>query len=154
MPAVSIILPVYNRLGFLAATVDRVFAQTRSDWELIVADDGSDEETQAWLRRLATDPRVRVVRLAHSGNPAAVRNAALREARGDFVAFLDSDDLWLPQKLQGQLDALAARPQCGWSYCAFIRIDAHDAPLVDEPARAWRPVDGDIFAHVLDGTAS
>src|SRR6185437_668849 len=91
-PLVSVILPTFNRLGYLQAAVDSVFNQTMRDWELIVADDGSDSETRAYLQSFAEKPRVRVLWLSHSGNPGAVRNAALQCARGEYVAFLDSDD--------------------------------------------------------------
>ncbi len=80
-PTVSIILPTFNRLQYLRAAVDSVFGQTFEDWELVIADDGSDSETQAYLRDVARGPRVRLLSLPHSGNPPAVRNIALREAR-------------------------------------------------------------------------
>src|ERR1700732_1465702 len=102
-PVVSIILPTFNRLKYLRPAIDSVFAQTLADWELLIADDGSDEETRAYLEHLGGLPRVKLIWLAHSGNPSAVRNAALREARGDYIAFLDSDDVWLPSKLERQV---------------------------------------------------
>ena len=74
-PAVSIILPTFNRLPHLRAAVASVFAQSWHDWELIIADDGSDAQTQDYLRTLYDPPRVRVLPLAHTGNPPAVRNA-------------------------------------------------------------------------------
>src|ERR1700754_463468 len=89
-PAVSVVLPTYNRPDYLREAMASVFAQTLDDWELIVADDGSDEETKAYLRGI-DDPRVTVLWLAHSGTPSMGRNAAIRQARGDYVAFLDSD---------------------------------------------------------------
>src|SRR2546423_477819 len=97
-PVVSIILPTFNRLKFLRPAVDSVFAQTFTDWELIIADDGSDAETSTYLATVDNPPRTRVLWRSHTGIPAAVRNAALREAAGTYVAFLDSDDLWVPQK--------------------------------------------------------
>lgn len=147
-PAVSIILPTYNRLHFLRAAVASVFAQTFADWELIVADDGSDENTLAYLGRLA-DPRVRLIRLSHTGNPPAVRNAALRVARGRYVAFLDSDDLWLPRKLEVHLARLCARGDCRWNYSALVRIDAKGEVMARDSLRAWIPYEGDIFEQLL-----
>jgi len=123
-PLVSVILPTYNRLRFLPAAVDSVLGQTLQDWELIIADDGSDGETLEYLQTLERVARVRVIRLAHSGNPGAVRNAAARVARGQYVAFLDSDDVWMPTKLDVQVRALRDSADCRWSYTDHIRIDA------------------------------
>jgi glycosyltransferase involved in cell wall biosynthesis len=123
-PLVSVILPTFNRLQFLPAAVDSVFSQSFEDWELIVADDGSDEEeTRAYLIALGKRPRVKVIWLPREGNPGAARNAALREAQGEYIAFLDSDDLWLPSKLEVQLAALRAVVDRQWSYTDFILID-------------------------------
>jgi glycosyltransferase involved in cell wall biosynthesis len=148
MPSVSIILPTFNRVQFLAAAVESVLAQTHTDWEMIIADDGSGEETRAYLRQIS-DPRVRILWLTHCGNPARVRNAAIEAAGGDHLAFLDSDDLWAPTKLQRQCAAMRARPGIRWSYCACRRIDAQGRPLSDEPMRARPPVDGWIFEPLL-----
>ncbi|HYM28419.1 MAG TPA: glycosyltransferase family 2 protein, partial [Steroidobacteraceae bacterium] len=82
-------MPTFDRLQFLPPAIGSVFAQTLTDWELIIADDGSGEDTRAYLRSL-TDPRVRVLWMAHSGRPGVMLNAALRAARGEYVAFLDS----------------------------------------------------------------
>lgn len=123
-PAVSIIVPTFNRLQFLPAAFESAFAQSFTDWELIVADDGSDGDTRTYLRSLDDPPRVRVLWLAHSGKPGVARNAALRAARGEYVAFLDSDDLWLPQKLATQVARLKRRPECRWSYTRFAQVDA------------------------------
>ena len=101
-PLVSIILPTFGRLEYLRQTVASVYRQTLRDWELIVADDGSDAETRAYLRTLEADSRVRLLWLTHTGIPAIVRNSAARSAGGEYVAFLDSDDLWAPEKLYGK----------------------------------------------------
>ena len=122
-PLVSVVLPAYNRLQYLPAAVDSVLAQTFERWELIIADDGSDDETRAYLKTLEHLSRVTVLRLTHSGNPGVARNAALRIARGEYVAFLDSDDTWMPTKLEVQLAALHAAPDCHWSYTDHIRVN-------------------------------
>src|SRR5882724_1495319 len=122
-PLVSVVVPTYNRLQYLPAAVSSVLGQTFGQWELIIADDGSDEETLAYLQTLEQLTRVKVLRLSHSGNPASARNAALREARGEYVAFLDSDDTWMPTKLEVQLAALRAAPDCHWSYTDHVRIN-------------------------------
>src|SRR6185436_8218686 len=114
--AVSVVVPTFDRLEYVGPTLESVFAQTWNDWELIIADDGSGDELRSYLRTLQNRPRVKVVWLAHRGIPTAVRNAAIQEATGRYVAFLDSDDLWAPRKLQLQIAQLAARPECRWSY--------------------------------------
>ena len=94
MPGVSVILPAFDRLVFLEAAVDSVLAQTYADWELVIADDGSAPQTRAYLQGVH-DARVRILWLAHCGNPGRVRNAALAVATGRYVAFLDSEDVCL-----------------------------------------------------------
>lgn len=151
---VSVVLPTFNRLRFLRPAIECVYAQTFTDWELIIADDGSDLETRQYLRSLANDPRVTLVWLAHTGRPAIVRNAALQRAAGEYVAFLDSDDLWAARKLERQIETLRARANCRWSYTAFLEVDACGNPLPGEAVRRWVPHEGDIFEQVVTGRAS
>jgi glycosyltransferase involved in cell wall biosynthesis len=146
-PSVSVILPTFNRLKYLRCAVGSVFAQTLADWELIIADDGSDGETRAYLRALQSEPRVRVIWLPHCGNPAAVRNCALRQARGEYLAFLDSDDEWLPTKLERQIGALRVCTGRRWSYTGAITIDASGEPCA--PAATPRPHQGAILKLLL-----
>lgn len=149
MPAVSVILPTYNRLQYLRQAVESVLAQTFTDWELIIADDGSDEPTRAYLGTCEALPRVRVMLLARMGNPAAVRNAALRAARGEYIAFLDSDDLWMPNKLEVQWAALRASRDCRWSYTEHIRID-HAGDSINSQRNPGRVLhEGHIFEHLM-----
>lgn len=140
IPAVSIILPTFNRMQFLPPAIDSVFAQTFTDWELIISDDGSDADTKTYLRSLG-DPRVRIIWLSHTGKPSVVSNVALRAARGEYVAFLDSDDLWLPGKLGAQIESLRRHPSRQWSYTRFALIDECGKPTAsirdrDRPAPA------------------
>ncbi len=135
VPSVSVILPTFNRLKYLRSAIASVFAQTLADWELVIADDGSDEEVRAYLRGLQSEPRVSVIWLPHSGNPAAVRNCAMRHARGDYVAFLDSDDEWLPPKLERQVAALRASSSLRWSYTGSVIIDANGEPCAHAAIR-------------------
>jgi GT2 family glycosyltransferase len=153
-PLVSIVMPTYNRLRFLPATVQSIQSQTLQRWELIVADDGSDEPARDYLASLERDERVHVLRLQHSGNPGKARNAAIAVARAPFIAFMDSDDLWMPTKLERQLAMLRDEPECGWGYTAFVVVDAEDAPLASERVRPWTPYRGHIFAQVVRGAAS
>lgn len=156
-PLISIIMPTFNRLAWLRAAVQSVLDQTLTDWELIVADDGSEEPTREYLRALAADmrPRVRVLLLTHSGNPPAARNIALSEARGEYVAFLDSDDLWLPRKLELQIAALGEHPTRDWSYTRSVLVDGSGRPL--EGGRGLRypaSKDGWIAESLVRGEAA
>jgi glycosyltransferase involved in cell wall biosynthesis len=148
MPSVSIIIPAFNRTKFLELAIDSAFAQTHDDWEIIVADDGSDEETRQYLRSIE-GPKVRVVWLPHSGNPSLVRNAAVAVASGRYLAFLDSDDEWAPQKLQRQLAALAERPQCRWSYTACRHVDESGRLIPKKRVSALPAPEGWIFKELL-----
>jgi glycosyltransferase involved in cell wall biosynthesis len=150
---VSVVVPTFNRLRFLRPAIESIFAQTFTDWELIVADDGSDLETRHYLESLADDPRVVVVWLPHSGRPSMARNAGLLRATGEYVAFLDSDDLWAADKLQRQLETLRDRVDCRWSYTAFLQVDESGTPLPEEAVRPWIPHQGDIFEQVVTGRA-
>ena len=152
--SVSIVVPTFNRLDYLRPALDSVFAQTWTDWDLIIADDGSGEALRAYLRQFDHRPRVKVLSLAHTGIPAAVRNAGVREATGAYVAFLDSDDLWAPRKLELQIAAMRARPSCQWSYTAFRRVDRHGKVLAEERYRPWHPHEGAIFGQLVTGRAS
>ncbi|WP_319475723.1 glycosyltransferase family A protein [Marispirochaeta aestuarii] len=105
-PRVSIIIPAYNRYPLLTEAVESVKAQSFRDYELIVVDDGSDDDTP----RFRNDEDVRYLQIPHCGMPGAVRNRGVEGAQGEYIAFLDSDDLWLPEKLCRQLTMLDAQP--------------------------------------------
>lgn len=153
-PLVSIVMPTYDRLQFLPAAVESIFAQTFRDWELVVADDGSSAPTVEYLRALERPGQVRVLWRAHTGNAGKMRNAALEHARAPFVAFMDSDDLWVREKLETQLARMRAEPGCGWSYSAFVLMDAHGAPLPSERSRRWTPHHGAVFDEIVRGRVS
>ncbi|HEV7137097.1 MAG TPA: glycosyltransferase family 2 protein [Steroidobacteraceae bacterium] len=154
---VSIILPVFNRLHYLRAAVDSVLAQTFEDWELIIADDESGAETQRYMKDVSAriGPRVKVLWLKHVGNPDAVRNIALREVQSPYVAFLDSDDVWLPRKLQAQLEAMRSCGTREWSYTRCLFVDGSGQPLTGKPSLRYPQVkDGWILESVLAGEAA
>jgi glycosyltransferase involved in cell wall biosynthesis len=146
--SVSIIIPTFNRVSFLELSIASVMAQSFSDWEIVIADDGSTTDTRAFLRSLAA-ANVRVIELEHTGNPSRARNAAIRAASGQYLAFLDSDDLWKPNKLERQLDSLRTSPGHRWSYTAHDRIDEHGAVLAAEQRTTSAPADGWIFPALL-----
>jgi teichuronic acid biosynthesis glycosyltransferase TuaG len=122
---VSIITPAYRAAGIIGETIASVRAQTFADWEMLIAEDCGPDETRDVVRDWqAKDDRIRLIALAHNGGPAAARNAALREARGRWLAFLDSDDLWLPEKLERQLAFHRAAPGTTLTFTGFRRISA------------------------------
>ena len=109
MPTVSIITPVYNAALWLPDTLASVRAQTFADWEQILVDDGSTDDSVALVEAAARDDaRYRLIRAPRNGGPSAARNLALDAARGRFIAFLDADDLWLPKKLARSVEWMTA----------------------------------------------
>ena len=125
MVSVSVITATYNKADLLRRTIVSVLGQTAPPLEVLIADDGSTDHTAQMLAEFGG--RVTHLRLPHRGQPAAPRNAALAVARGEWVAFVDHDDLWLPQKLERQL-ALAT-PDVGILCSNASLIDADDRPL-------------------------
>ena len=123
-PEVSIITPAYNAARYIGEAMASVQAQTLPDWEMVVADDASSDETAAIVAAAGQqDPRIRLIRREHNGGSGPARNAALAVARGRFVAFLDSDDLWLPAKLERQV-AFMKDQGCALSYTAYRRVSS------------------------------
>lgn len=106
---ISVILPTYNRSGSLVAAMKSVLAQSHEDLELIVVDDASTEDIETVVRSVG-DCRTRYVRRPRNGGAAAARNTGLGYAKGDYIAFQDSDDIWLPGKLQKQFARFASLP--------------------------------------------
>jgi teichuronic acid biosynthesis glycosyltransferase TuaG len=103
-PAISIIVPCYNSGRFIRATLEAVRAQTFADWECIVIDDASSDDSAAIVAAMAAeDPRIVPLRLPENLGAAGARNAGLERVRGDYIAFLDSDDYWVPEKLARQV---------------------------------------------------
>jgi glycosyltransferase involved in cell wall biosynthesis len=147
-PLVSIIVPTYNRAEYLRQAVRSVLDQTYQPWELVVVDDGSTDDTRPFLEGLQ-DARLRVVWAAHCANPAALRNLGLAQARGGYVAFLDSDDLWRPTKLAAQVTDLESHPECGWSYTFCDWIGPRGEPLPVGPELRCRPYRGRIIEQVI-----
>jgi glycosyltransferase involved in cell wall biosynthesis len=135
-PLVSAVVPAYNAARTLRAAVESILIQTVVDIEVIVVDDGSEDETAEVARAIA-DPRVRLISQPNLGASAA-RNAGIHTARGRYVAFLDADDLWLPDKLARQLALLHSRPHVHAVHCGAIYVDDELRVLSVRPCRPWR----------------
>lgn len=118
---VSVVIPAYNYAKFLPAAVESVLAQTYSPIELIVVDDGSTDETPAILTGYGD--RIQNIRKVNAGLSAA-RNTGIKAARGQFVGFLDADDLWLPDKIAMQMELYARHPEAGCIGCGVQVVDA------------------------------
>jgi glycosyltransferase involved in cell wall biosynthesis len=126
MLKVSVVIPTYNHARFLSQAIDSVCSQTLAPYEVIVIDDGSTDDTQNVLARHAK--RIRALRQQNKG-VAAARNAGVMIASGDLIAFLDADDLWLPHKLERQVELFASQPGIGLVHCATEDINENGVPL-------------------------
>lgn len=114
-PLMSVVIPVFNGAAYVAKAVQSVRNQTMQDVEIIVVDDSSTDGTQEILMELERSAGIRMVLQQHQGASVA-RNTGIERARGDFIAFLDSDDVWLPEKLARQLDYFEKHPEVGLVY--------------------------------------
>ena len=143
-PLVSIIMPAYNAESFIAETIDSVLDQTYDNWELIIVDDNSDDHTVSVVENYS-DNRIRLLRNVSNQGVAQTRNTAVAEAKGEYVAFIDSDDLWEVTKLERQMEAVADKSAvlCYTSY-DFI---AEDGAKVLKPYIAPTTTD---FEHMLE----
>ena len=149
-PTVSVVIPTYKRPTYLARAVNSVLGQTYEDFEIIIIDDNDAgttyrDETRSLVRGYTNEPRVRAIEHPKNGGISAARNTGIQAARGSFVAFLDDDDVWLPDKLDRQLAAFAsADPDvalviCGWT----IRdVDGHIIRIEQPRLR------GDVLEHL------
>lgn len=150
-PLVTIVIPTYNRLVFVQQAITSVIAQTYTNWELIVVDDGSDDGTnEENLCRL--DERVRFLGLPHTGNVAELRNAGVEAGSGSWLAFLDSDDLWVPKKLEIQLQSLE-REGKRWGYGGYELMD-EEMLVIPNKAGMFHPYSGWIVKELLTTEAS
>jgi len=143
IPKVSVVIPTYDRIETLPRSLDSVINQTFSDWELIVVDDGSTDGTDEMILR--DYPAVRLHRQENSGVSAA-RNAGVALTSGEWIAFLDSDDAWLPEKLERQLSALANEPELRLSHTDEIWI--RNGKRVNQP-KEYAKSGGGIYLRCL-----
>ncbi len=150
-PLVTVVIPTYNRIEFVQQAIASVIAQTYIHWELIIADDGSDDGTAAAINSV-NDSRIKVLQLKHSGNIAYLRNTGVKAGTGEWIAFLDSDDLWVPQKLEIQLNNLMYEGK-QWGYGGFELMNREMQPIPNK-AGIYRPVSGWIAKEVLTTEAS
>ena len=121
-PLVSIITPAYNAENFIVDTINSVLAQNYQNWEMIIIDDHSIDNTIKVVKKfIEEEPRIRLIERSQNGGTAKTRNAGLREAKGRYIAFLDSDDQWLPWKLVKQVDYMEST-KAPFTYTAYHRV--------------------------------
>lgn len=127
MPKVSVIVPVYQVEVYIAETLRSILSQTLTDFEVLLVDDGSQDRSVEICRSF-TDPRIKIISQANRGL-AGARNTGIRQAQGDYLAFLDGDDLWLPEKLAHHVAHLEANPELGISFSYSAFVDQEGQPL-------------------------
>ncbi len=127
-PLISIIMPTYNCGKFIGKTIDSVIKQTYSNWELIVVDDCSKDDTEKELKKYQKDKRINYVKLEKNSGAAVARTEAMKRAKGNYMAFLDSDDLWYSEKLEKQLKFMQDNSY-DFTCTAYEQIDEEDNNL-------------------------
>lgn len=145
-PLLTVVMPTFNRADLIVHAVQSVIDQTYRHWELVIVDDGSDDQTVERLEAL-DEPRLKVVRLAHCGNVARLRNIGAATGTGRYIAFLDSDDLWHSERLEAQLSALQGTDTT-WCYADHALI-APDGARAQLRAGHFQPLSGRIAASLL-----
>ncbi|MGK7927409.1 MAG: glycosyltransferase family 2 protein [Spirulina sp.] len=121
LPKISIIIPVYNGEQTIQATLDSILSQSFQDWELIISNDGSTDRTLEIIEAIP-DPRIQIISDSNAGLSES-RNRGIRIATGEYISFLDADDLWSPDKLEAQLQALENNPEAAVAYSWTDYID-------------------------------
>ncbi|MGN0724029.1 MAG: glycosyltransferase family 2 protein [Treponema sp.] len=145
---VSIIMPCHNGAAYIAKAIDSVIAQTYNDWELLIIDDKSTDDSVLIAENYANkDPRIRCYKNMNSTRmPASPRNVGIKEARGRYIAFLDCDDLWIPSKLGNQLP-LFEHETCAVVYSYYQKIDEY-GNIISKPIEAPKSVS---YKELLNG---
>ncbi len=128
-PLVSVMMPVYNGLPLIKASLESLYRQTWTNWECLIVDDGSSDGTSAYLDSIS-DPRVKVFHFPKNQGRSAARQKALDEAKGKYLAMLDADDLYHPQKLEIQVKEMEANPSVVLVSCPMISFGIETQTLV------------------------
>src|SRR5262249_53802177 len=146
-PIVSVVLPTFDRARFVGQAITSVQAQSFADWELIIVDDGSTDDTAAAIAPYLADARIRYVKQPWQGVSAA-RNHALKLARGAFIAYIDSDNFWYRDFLAAAVNELASDPAVDLVYGALVI----DSPDPGDTRLLWKPFDRDLLmsANYID----
>lgn len=143
-PLVSVIIPTYNRAHLVERAINSVLNQTYQDFEIIVVDDCSNDDTEAVIKRFH-DPRIRYIRHEKNQGGSAARNTGIRAAHGEIIAFLDSDDEWMPEKLFEQVRVLREDPNCDAVYTDIYFVH-EDGKMI---THRFPKVNGNIYYELL-----
>ncbi|MGX2960665.1 glycosyltransferase family 2 protein [Peribacillus sp. JNUCC 23] len=128
-PLVSIITPSYNSSAFIIETIESVQAQTYPHWEMIIVDDKSKDDSVHIIHEyIKTEPRIKLIPLTQNGGAARARNVAINEAKGEYIAFLDSDDFWSPTKLEDQVTFMQ-KGNLAFSFTSYSLMDEKGNPM-------------------------
>jgi hypothetical protein len=120
---VSIITPSYNSASFIKESINSVLSQTYENWEMIIVDDASKDNTTEIIEEyIKKDSRIKLIRLEKNSGPAIARNEAIKKAKGRYIAFLDADDLWLPEKLDRQI-IFMNKNNLSFTYSSYLLMD-------------------------------
>ncbi len=144
-PLVSVVLPTYNCAEFLPDSIGSVLSQTYRTYEVIVVDDGSTDVTKEALRPFLD--KIRYVDLGQNKGLPAARNTGIQLSRGEYIAFLDADDHWLPEKLKKNVECFQAHPEVGMVYSRHINVDESGRPLGESAKR--RLHSGNVFTRLF-----
>ena len=145
MPKVSVIIPTYNREHFIAKTIRSVLEQTYGDFEIVIVDDGSTDGTRKELEQFGS--KIKIVTQPNSER-AVSRNNGVRNSSGKYIAFLDSDDLWIPDKLKSQVEILDSNPEIILTYGQSLRINKHGKEI-NYAKRQLQGASGNVFEDLL-----
>jgi glycosyltransferase involved in cell wall biosynthesis len=126
MPKISVIIPAYNAMEYLPETLETVLRQTFNDFEVIIVNDGSSDGVEQWIAQV-TDSRVQLISQKNQGL-AGARNTGIAHSQGEYLAFLDADDLWQPTKLEKQVRCLESNRQAGLVYTWTVLVDQNGIP--------------------------
>jgi glycosyltransferase involved in cell wall biosynthesis len=147
---ISVVIPVHNRSGFIGRCLDSVIAQTLPALEIIVVDDCSTDDLHAVIEEYGYNT-VRYIPLPEKANAALARNVGAKNAKGEYVAFLDSDDVWLPHHLESKLTLLATNPEAKGAYGAF-KVAVNGKELRNVVPKPFKPLETSAVNYILCGT--
>jgi lipopolysaccharide heptosyltransferase II len=152
-PKISILMPTYNRAAFLEETIGSILNQTYENWELIIVDDGSDDDTEKLISRLK-DQRIQFYKAGRIGINGKIKNIGLEKAHGELIAFMDSDDLWAETKLEKQVAALQEYPEAGFSLTGGYNFRTVNQPVDFSYKQREGLRYGDIFSSIFKSEIS
>ena len=119
---ISVIVPTYNRADFVGETIESILNQTYKNFELIIVDDGSTDNTEEVIRKFK-DSRIKYIKTDNWGGPARPRNTGIKKAKGEYIAFCDDDDMWLPEKLEKQIKVFQVSNETAMLYTRFRTVE-------------------------------